>query len=256
MLEPPSGEERMRLVGDLVEHATSRRTATRRRRRRESLRVARRRPGDHQQARRGARLRRAHPVPRRADPWLAEPRRGRRLRHREGQKLVKLVEATARRPADADRQLRRAAARPAGAGRRATCAGAEQTQFADVLQATGRRGSTTITLEDRNLPTIAEKPLLRPTRRGGAAADRRGFRARRERARQEVIETLLTDAGRPRDVPKVYPFSPALVRDARRRLVGAAARAHGAEAHAAAARRPARRRSSSATSSASATSGT
>ena len=74
---------------------------------------------DHQQARPGARLRRRHPVPRRADPLAGQPRRRPRLRQREGQKLAKLVEAQTRRPADPDHQLRRPPARPARAGRRA-----------------------------------------------------------------------------------------------------------------------------------------
>src|SRR5262249_4040844 len=87
--------------------------------------------------------------------------------------------------------------------------GAEQLGFADVLNWWQARFDT-ITLEDRNLPVIVEKRLLRPQ---SAAAARQLQEAVDQTAqvRDEVLNILLARTGVRDMVRQVYPFSPALV---------------------------------------------
>ena len=87
--------------------------------------------------------------------------------------------------------------------------GADQLGFADVLQWWEARFER-VTLEDRNLPEIAARRILRP--RGEAARQEldRAY-AETERVRRDVFETLLTPRADPALFRKVYPFSPALV---------------------------------------------
>lgn len=88
--------------------------------------------------------------------------------------------------------------------------GAEKLSFADTLKWWEGRFHK-ITLEDRNLPAIAEKRLLAP--RDGAARQRidEAFKSTLG-SRREVIETLLTEDGDRALFRRVYPFSPALVK--------------------------------------------
>jgi hypothetical protein len=67
-----------------------------------------------------------------------------------------------------------------------------------------------VTLEDRNLPAIVEKRLLRP-KSAAAAQDLQTAFERTARVREEVMNTLLTRAGDRDMFRQVYPFSPALV---------------------------------------------
>jgi hypothetical protein len=87
--------------------------------------------------------------------------------------------------------------------------GSERLSFSDVLSYwEGRFGL--ITLEDRNLPLIAEKRILRPINDEARAAMDQEF-ARTSATREEVMKVLLTSTGNRDDFRKLYPFSPALV---------------------------------------------
>ena len=88
-------------------------------------------------------------------------------------------------------------------------AGALHLQFADTLKYWEARFDK-VTLEDRNLPVIAQRRLLRPvseTARQVIDAEFERFAA----ARRDVVDTLLGTEGE-RDLFRMtYPFSPALV---------------------------------------------
>ena len=140
--------------------------------------------------------------------WLASHSADLKFVHQECQKVAKLVEAqTPERPAPIisfvarQRDLRELIGD--------SVPGAERLNFNDALGWQEGRFHT-ITLEDRNLPAIAEKRVLRP----------RGPNARREldaafeqtaKARESVMNTLLTSEGDRAMFKKVYPFSPALI---------------------------------------------
>jgi hypothetical protein len=88
-------------------------------------------------------------------------------------------------------------------------AGSVQAQFSDVLRHWEARFHR-ITLEDRNLPAIAEKRVLRPINE----AARQELKAAFDdilRVRKDVLDTLLTTSADRDMFQKVYPFSPALV---------------------------------------------
>ena len=82
-------------------------------------------------------------------------------------------------------------------------------QFSDVLRHWGARFHT-ITLEDRNLPAIAEKRVLRP-KNEAARAELQGAFDDLMNGRRDVLDTLLTTTADRDMFRKVYPFSPALV---------------------------------------------
>ncbi|MEM9351602.1 MAG: phage resistance protein, partial [Planctomycetota bacterium] len=87
--------------------------------------------------------------------------------------------------------------------------GAQRLSFGDALSYQGGRLET-ITLEDRNLPAIAEKRVLK---RLSTSADAEMASAFEESipARDEVMRVLLTQEGDREMFRQVYPFSPALV---------------------------------------------
>ena len=126
----------------------------------------------------------------------------------EGSKLAKLVEAThADRPVPLvsfvarQRDLRELVGD--------TLAGSLQLQFNDVLRHWEARFHR-ITLEDRNLPLIASKRILRPVSDDARATLDQACE-QTLKARQDVVETLLTATGEREMFRLVYPFSPALV---------------------------------------------
>ncbi len=128
MLEPPNGEERSRLVGDLITQyllGLSQPGGQRR-----VLRLARRWSQHHEPPRPGAGLRRGHPVPGRAGALAGQPRRRRQLRQPRGHQAGEAGGGHQRRPARSAGQLRRAPARPARPGgrepgrRRCSCSSA------------------------------------------------------------------------------------------------------------------------------------
>jgi hypothetical protein len=88
-------------------------------------------------------------------------------------------------------------------------AGAERLNFSDSLDWQEGRFST-ITLEDRNLPAIAEKRVLKPLSDAARSELDAAFE-RTAKVREAVWNTLLTSEGDRQMFRKVYPFSPALV---------------------------------------------
>ena len=88
-------------------------------------------------------------------------------------------------------------------------AGSLQLQFSDALKYWEAR-SEQIRLEDRNLPVIAERRVLRPVDERARAEIDGAFDALRG-LRADVSATLLTDEGKWQEFRQVYPFSPALV---------------------------------------------
>lgn len=140
--------------------------------------------------------------------WLASHAADISFVNREGQKLAKLVEAqTSDRPIPLvsfvarQRDLRELVGEHV--------AGADQLGFADVLKYWEARFHT-LTLEDRNLPAIAEKRVLRPRSEAARQQLDQSFRET-ERIREDVMTVLLTSTADRDMFRKVYPFSPALV---------------------------------------------
>jgi hypothetical protein len=140
--------------------------------------------------------------------WLASHAADLAFVNREGQKLAKLVESeTPDRPAPIISFVARQRDLRELVGEHVT--GAEQLGFADVLKYWEARFHT-ITLEDRNLPAIAEKRVLRPRSEAARQQLDQAFRET-ARAREEVMNVLLTSTADREMFRKVYPFSPALI---------------------------------------------
>lgn len=140
--------------------------------------------------------------------WLASHAADVNFVSREGTKLVKLVEATnADRPIPLvsfvarQRDLRDLVGE--------NLAGSVQVQFSDVLKHWEARFHR-ITLEDRNLPAIAEKRVLRPVDEAARQVLQSTFEDLLK-VRKDVLDTLLTTTADRDMFRKVYPFSPALV---------------------------------------------
>lgn len=140
--------------------------------------------------------------------WLASQAADLAFVNREGQQLTKLVEAqTPDRPVPLvsfvarQRDLRELVGEHV--------AGAEQLGFADVLKYWEARFHT-ITLEDRNLPAIAERRVLRPRSEAARQQLDQAF-VETTRAREDVMSVLLTSSADRAMFRQVYPFSPALV---------------------------------------------
>lgn len=87
--------------------------------------------------------------------------------------------------------------------------GAGQVVLSDSLKYWEGRFHT-ITLEDRNLPVIAQKRLLRPRDATARQALADAF-AQTEKMREESFAILLTSQGDREMFQRVYPFSPALM---------------------------------------------
>ena len=140
--------------------------------------------------------------------WLASHAADLAFVNEEGQKLAKLVEAqTADRPIPLISFVARQRDLRELVGDHVT--GAQQLAFGDVLKWWEARFHT-ITLEDRNLPAIAERRVLKPK---SVAARQELDEAFRETAtvREDVMNTLLTSTANREMFRQVYPFSPALV---------------------------------------------
>ena len=140
--------------------------------------------------------------------WLAGFAAKLDFMHQEGQKLAKLVEAQrADRPIPLVSFVARQRDLADLVGENIT--GSERLNFSDALRHWEGRFHK-ITLEDRNLPAIAEQRVLRP-RDDRAKEQLDDAFAKSIKVRQEVMNTLLTTKY-DRDIfRKVYPFSPALV---------------------------------------------
>lgn len=87
--------------------------------------------------------------------------------------------------------------------------GAEKLSYLDTRKWSEGRFET-ITLEDRNLPAIARKRLLRPRDEEARREIDRAFNET-GKVREEVLSALLGREGNPEMFRDVYPFSPALV---------------------------------------------
>ena len=140
--------------------------------------------------------------------WLATHAADLKFLNEEGPKVSKLVEAeTADRPIPIMSFVARQRDLRDLVGDQVT--GAEQLGFADVLQWWEARFEM-ITLEDRNLPEIAGRRILRPKSEAARQEIDRAY-AETEKVRHEVFETLLTPRADRTVFRKIYPFSPALV---------------------------------------------
>lgn len=206
MLEAPNGEERSRLVGDLITQFFS------------AYRTLAGSGESYVSLDDGLSIMSRHAQALGYDAvilfldelvlWLASHAADVNFVSREGTKLVKLVEATnADRPIPLisfvarQRDLRDLVGE--------NLAGSVQVQFSDVLKHWEARFHR-ITLEDRNLPAIAEKRVLRPV----SEAARQTLQSTFDdllRMRKDVLDTLLTTTADRDMFRKVYPFSPALV---------------------------------------------
>ncbi|CCG42770.1 hypothetical protein [Magnetospirillum molischianum] len=203
MLEGPGGEERQRLIGDLIRQFF-----------RQYATVAH----DFVSLDDGLSIMSKHAKSLGYDAvilfldelilWLATRAADPAFVSNEGAKLSKLVEA-----ANADRPIplisfvaRQRDLRELVGD---TLAGSLQLQFNDVLRWWEARFAK-INLEDRNLPIIANKRVLRPVSEEARATLAEAC-DQTLKARQDVVETLLTSTGERDMFRLVYPFSPALV---------------------------------------------
>ncbi|GHU42418.1 hypothetical protein AGMMS50289_07090 [Betaproteobacteria bacterium] len=140
--------------------------------------------------------------------WLASRAADVAWISREGQKVVKLVES-----GNADRPIPIVSFMARQRDLRELVGdhmpGAEQLSFADILQYWEARFDN-VNLEDRNLPEIAKKRLLR-TRDGAAEAQLNGAINKLLSGQSEVLQTLLTREGDQQMLKDLYPFTPALI---------------------------------------------
>jgi hypothetical protein len=140
--------------------------------------------------------------------WLASRAADLKFVHQEGQKLAKLVEAqTPDRPVPIISFVARQRDLSELIGDAVT--GAQRLNFSDALKHWEGRFHT-ITLEDRNLPAIAEKRVLK-CQSPAARAELDAAFAQTAKIREAVMNTLLTSEGDREMFRKLYPFSPALV---------------------------------------------
>jgi len=140
--------------------------------------------------------------------WLASHAARLDFMHQEGQKLAKLVEAQrADRPIPLVSFVARQRDLAELVGENIT--GAERLNFSDALKHWEGRFHK-ITLEDRNLPKIAERRVLQPVSDAAREQLDAAF-AETAKFRREVMDTLLTTKYDRSIFRQVYPFSPALV---------------------------------------------
>jgi hypothetical protein len=140
--------------------------------------------------------------------WLATHSTNQAFLNEEGPKVSKLVEAeSADRPIPIASFVARQRDLRELVGDHVT--GAEQLGFADVLRWWEARFDT-ITLEDRNLPEIAARRVLRPKSEAARQEIDQAWRAT-EKIREEVFRVLLTKKAKRNDFRLIYPFSPALM---------------------------------------------
>lgn len=140
--------------------------------------------------------------------WLASHSADLGFVQLEGQKLAKLVEAqTPDRPVPIVSLVARQRDLRDLVGKEV--AGAAAMNFSDILGHWEGRFDT-ITLEDRNLPKIAEKRILVPMNDAARGQIDAAFE-QTAKLREEVMHTLLTSEGDRQMFRQVYPFSPALM---------------------------------------------
>lgn len=142
--------------------------------------------------------------------WLASRMGDVAFVSREGAKVVKLVEAdAAERPAPIVSFIARQRDLRELVGDHVP--GAESLSAVNILRHSEGRFDT-ITLEDRNLPAIASRRLLRPRSEAARQQLDDAFdKVRRELEERDERDVLLTDTGDLDAFRRLYPFSPALV---------------------------------------------
>jgi hypothetical protein len=140
--------------------------------------------------------------------WLATHSADLGFVQKEGNKLAKLVESRkAERPVPIISFVARQRDLRDLIGDNVT--GVEQLNFSDVLSHWEGRFHT-ITLEDRNLPVIAQKRVLKPKNDACRAELEEAFE-KTAQVRAEIMEVLLTRESDRAMFKMVYPFSPALI---------------------------------------------
>lgn len=140
--------------------------------------------------------------------WLASHAADLKFVHQEGQKLAKLVEAqTPDRPIPLISFVARQRDLSELIGD--SVPGAERLNFSDSLKHWEGRFHT-IALEDRNLPAIAERRVLK-CKSDTVRQELDAAFAQTQKIREAVMNILLTSEGDRAMFRKVYPFSPALV---------------------------------------------
>jgi len=142
--------------------------------------------------------------------WLASRMSDVAFVSREGAKVVKLVEGDdAQRPAPIVSLIARQRDLRELVGDHVP--GAQSLSAVDILRHSEGRFDT-ITLEDRNLPAIAEQRLLRPRSEAARQQLDEAFEVvKRQLAERGERDVLLTDSGDLTAFRRLYPFSPALV---------------------------------------------
>ena len=140
--------------------------------------------------------------------WLATHSADLNFVQTEGNKLAKLVESRkTERPVPIISFVARQRDLRELVGENVT--GVDQLNFSDVLSHWEGRFHT-ITLEDRNLPLIAQKRVLKPIDDACRAELEDAFE-KTAQIRQEIMEVLLTREADRAMFRQVYPFSPALI---------------------------------------------
>ncbi|QGJ70865.1 Bacteriophage resistance protein PglY [Planctomycetales bacterium 10988] len=140
--------------------------------------------------------------------WLATHSADLNFVQTEGNKLAKLVESRkAERPVPIISFVARQRDLRDLIGENVT--GVESLNFSDVLSHWEGRFHT-IALEDRNLPVIAQKRVLKPKDDACKAELEQAFE-QTAKVRQEIMEVLLTREADRAMFKQVYPFSPALI---------------------------------------------
>lgn len=140
--------------------------------------------------------------------WLATHSADLNFVQTEGNKLAKLVESRkSERPVPIISFVARQRDLRELIGENVT--GVDQLNFSDVLSHWEGRFHT-ITLEDRNLPVIAHKRVLRP-KNDACRAELEDAFEKTAQIRAEIMEVLLTREADRAMFKLVYPFSPALI---------------------------------------------
>ena len=139
--------------------------------------------------------------------WLASMVSDQAFVSREGTKLSKLIEFQSERQVPIVSLLVRQRDLRELVGQHLP--GAEKLVVLDTLNWLWGRFST-VSLEDRNLPVIVERRLLRPKSDAARLQIDAAF-AETKRFRQEIRDILRTSTSGEDDFRRVYPFSPALI---------------------------------------------
>jgi hypothetical protein len=140
--------------------------------------------------------------------WLASHMSDQKFIANNIQKVVKLVEASEQRALPIASFIARQRDLREFVGDQYT--GSEQEVLSDSLKYWDGRFHT-ITLEDRNLPVIAERRLLKPINEAAKHQIDEAFFSMDAKLREEVQDVLLTKQGDRESFRALYPFSPALI---------------------------------------------